>query len=142
MIRRIIDGLTYTSCFTSSSYHCMKEIQKRERYCINTHSLMVQIIVSVTGTYLFMIRMHKRLNFTLKKFNFWITFGWNGSGLTKQNYSQILRGIQKKIVRLTLLINNLDSKDDFDESNYSLKFNLPSLREFGNVYNKNYMTLF
>jgi len=139
---RMIDGLTYTSCFTSSSYQCIKEIQKRERYCINTHSLMVQIIDSMTICYVFMIRMDKRLNFTLLKFKCSMTLGWNGSELTKQKYSQILRGNQQKIVRLTLLINNLDSKDDFDESNYSLKFNLPSLREFGNVYNKNYMTLF
>jgi hypothetical protein len=40
------------------------------------------------------------------------------------------------------VIYNLDTNDDFGEKNYSLKLNLPSFREFGNVYNEDYMTLF
>jgi hypothetical protein len=44
--------------------------------------------------------------------------------------------------KIYLIIYNLDNIDDFDEKNYSLKFNHPSIREFGNVYNEDCMTLF
>ena len=44
--------------------------------------------------------------------------------------------------KIYLIIYNLDKIDDFDEKDYSLKFNLPSIREFGNVYNEDCMTLF
>jgi hypothetical protein len=44
--------------------------------------------------------------------------------------------------KIYLIIFNLDKIDDFDEKNYSLKFNLPSIREFGNVYNEDCMSLF
>ena len=44
--------------------------------------------------------------------------------------------------KIYLIINNLDKIDDFNEKNYNLKFNLPSIREFGNVYNEDCMTLF
>ena len=43
--------------------------------------------------------------------------------------------------KIYLITYNLDNKDDFDEKNFSLKFNLPSIREFGNVYNEDCMTL-
>jgi hypothetical protein len=44
--------------------------------------------------------------------------------------------------KIYLITYNLDNIDDFDEKNYSLKFNLPSIREFGNVYNEDCMSLF
>ena len=68
--------------------------------------------------------------------------GMNGSAL---NYSKIFRGNRQIKVRYSILIYNTGSKDDFDEIIYSLKFNPPSLREFGNVYddrNENYMNYF
>jgi hypothetical protein len=47
-----------------------------------------------------------------------------------------------ELSKIYLIIYNLDNKDDFDEKNYSLKFILPSIREFGNVYNEDCMTLY
>ena len=44
--------------------------------------------------------------------------------------------------KIYLIIYNLDIIDDFDEKNYSLKFNLPYFREFGNVYNERCMNFF
>jgi hypothetical protein len=44
--------------------------------------------------------------------------------------------------KIYLIVYNLDNIDDFDEKNYSLKFNLPSIREFGNVYIEDCITLF
>ena len=34
------------------------------------------------------------------------------------------------------------TRDGFDEKNYSIKFNLPSFRELGNVYNEKFMNFF
>ena len=44
--------------------------------------------------------------------------------------------------KIYLIIYNLDTIDDFGEKNYTLKFNRPSFREFGNVYDEDCMTLF
>jgi hypothetical protein len=86
--------------------------------------------------------MEKRFAFLFFRTNCLKTYSWNGTGPTP-NYSQILKGIQQKIVRFSsLLIYNLDTRDDFDEINYSFMFNLPSFREFSNVYNEKFMTLF
>ena len=38
--------------------------------------------------------------------------------------------------KICIITYNLETIDDFDEKNYSLKFNCPSFREFGNVYNE------
>jgi hypothetical protein len=59
-----------------------------------------------------MIRMDKLFASFLRN-NYKITYGWNGS--TTQNYSQILREIQQKIVRFPILIYNLETSEDFDE---------------------------
>ena len=66
-------------------------------------------------------------------------YGWNGSA---PDYSQILRGKKQKKVRFTIIIYYLDTIEDFEENNYSFKFNVPSFREFDNVYNEEYMNLF
>jgi hypothetical protein len=48
-----------------------------------------------------------------------------------------------KIVRFIILIYNLDTRDDFDEKNYSLKFNHPSFTEIAmNVYDFEFMKTF
>jgi hypothetical protein len=44
--------------------------------------------------------------------------------------------------KINLINYILDAREDFDEKNYSLKFNHLSLREFGNVFNEDYMTSF
>ena len=41
-----------------------------------------------------------------------------------------------------LIIYNLDTIDDFCEKNYSLKFNRPSFKELGSIYNEDYMNFF
>ena len=141
-MRRQINGKNSTiSCFTSSCYQCIKEIQKRESCCINTHSLTVQSINSlmmIKSCCIFIIITEKIFAFVFLISNCLMTYGWNGSSPPK--LSPIFRSKQQYKVKFKILIYNLD--DDFDELNYSFKFNTPSFREFGNVYNDKYMTPF
>jgi hypothetical protein len=80
---------TTTSCLTSSSYQCIKDIQKKASYCINTHSLMVQSIDSLINGCIFMIRMEKLLSSEFLTSNCSMTYTLNGS---VPDYCQILRG--------------------------------------------------
>jgi hypothetical protein len=141
VMRRLVNlNKATASCFTSSSLHCIKEIQKRARHCINSHSLMVQSINSIINACKYLIRMEKRFAFTFSNSNLAMTYWWNGTGI--QTYWQIFRGNQQKmIVIFMIIIYNLDTRDDFDEINYSLKFNPPSSTEFANVYNEKYISL-
>jgi hypothetical protein len=86
-----------------------------------------------------MIRMDNRFSLMFWRSNCSMKFTRNGSST---DYSQILRGIQQKVVRYSILIYNLDKKGHFDEKTYSFKFILPSFREFGNVYDDRYMAPF
>jgi hypothetical protein len=131
-----------TSCFTRTCYQFIKEIQNRASYCININSLTVQSMYStslIIISYIFMKITDKILSLKFVTRNCSISYTRNGLA---PKYWQILRGIQQKIVRFTKLINNFDNIDDLNEKTYSFKFNYPSFREFGNIYNGNDMTPF
>jgi len=104
-------------------------------YCINTHSLMVQSINSLVAgiSCELMIRMDLKLLFLeILTSNCGMICTWNGSA--PKIFSPILRKNKQKIVRFIILIYNLDAQVDFDEQNYSLKFNHPSFRDIYNIY--------
>jgi hypothetical protein len=67
-----------------------------------------------------MIRMDKLFNFKRLTSNCIMICKWNGSA--QKIFSPILRRKKQKIVRFIIYIKNLDTRDDFDEKNYTLKF--------------------
>ena len=110
---------------------------------MNTYYLKVQStdsLMMIKSCCIFIKIIQKIFAFVFLTSNYLIKYGWNG--LSTPKLLPNLRGKQQYKVRFNILIYDSDANDDFEEKNYSFKFNPASFREFGNIYIDKYMTPF